>query len=238
MKLDILAFGAHPDDVELGAGGTLAKHVRLGYKIGIIDLTRGEMGTRGTPEIRDEEAQKAGEILGCTVRENLGMRDGYLVNDEASQLEVIKAIRKYKPSIVLCNAPRDRHPDHGVASDIVVQACFKAGFSKLKTTLNSNEQGPWRPKVLYKYIQFYDLKPDFIVDITGFMALKIESILAHPSQFYNPDSNEPETVIASKSFFESIEARARENGRVIYAEYGEGFLIERVIGVDDLFAVK
>ncbi len=234
MKLDILAFGAHPDDVELGAGGTLAKQQNNGAKIGIIDLTRGEMGTRGTPEIRAEEAHKAAEILGCSVRENLCLRDGFLTNDERSQLAIIESIRKYKPEIILINAPHDRHPDHGVASDLLVQASFKSGFTKFKTELDGKTQEPWRPKVLYKYIQFYDLKPDFVVDITGFMNVKMESILAHASQFYNPKSEEPETVIASKSFLESIESRAREYGRTIYATHGEGFIVERVIGVDDL----
>ena len=238
MKLDILAFGAHPDDVELGAGGTLAKQQKLGYKTGIVDLTRGEMGTRGTPEIRDAEARKAADILGCAVRENLGLRDGFLVNDEASQTAVIKIIRKYQPDVILINAPRDRHPDHGVASELLVQASFKAGFTKLETELDGKKQSAWRPKVLYKYIQFYDLKPDFVVDITGFMPQKMESILAHSSQFYNPNSEEPETVIASKNFLESLEARAQEYGRSIYAQHGEGFIVERVVGVEELMKLR
>jgi len=238
MKLDILAFGAHPDDVELGAGGTLAKHAKQGAKTGIIDLTRGEMGTRGTPEIRDEEAKNAAKILGCVVRENLKMRDGFLVNDEASQLEIIKIIRKYRPEIILINAPRDRHPDHGVASEMVLQASFKSGFTKLETKLDGQKQNAWRPKVAYKYIQFYDIRPDFVIDISGFMDQKMESIVAHSSQFYNPNSTEPETVIASKSFFESLEARSREYGRSIYAEHGEGFLVDRMIGAEDLMKMR
>jgi bacillithiol biosynthesis deacetylase BshB1 len=238
MKLDILAFGAHPDDVELGAGGTLAKHAKQGAKTGIIDLTRGEMGTRGTPEIRDDEAKIAAKILGCAVRENLKMRDGFLVNDEASQLQIVKIIRKYQPEIILINAPRDRHPDHGVASEMVLQASFKSGFAKLETELDGQKQNAWRPKVIYKYIQFYDLKPDFIVDISGFHDKKMESVLAHSSQFYNPNSTEPDTVIASKSFFESLEARSREYGRGIYVEHGEGFLVDRIIGAENLFSIK
>jgi len=238
MTLDILAFGAHPDDVELGAGGTLAKHAKQGQKVGIVDLTRGEMGTRGTPEIRDEEAKNAAKILGCAIRENLKMRDGFLTNDEASQLEIVKVIRKYKPEIILINAPRDRHPDHGVASEMVLQASFKSGFVKLETELDGVIQKAWRPKVVYKYIQFYDFKPDFVVDISGFHDQKMESILAHASQFYNPNSTEPETVIASKSFFKSLESRAREYGRGIYAEHGEGFLVDRMIGAEDLFSIK
>jgi bacillithiol biosynthesis deacetylase BshB1 len=238
MKLDILAFGAHPDDVELGAGGILAKHAALGYKTGIIDLTLGEMGTRGTPELRQREAKKAAAILNCAVRENLEMRDGFLQNDEKSQLLVIQAIRKFKPDIVLCTAPTDRHPDHGAAAKLVVDAAFKSGLHKLETTYSDQQQAPWRPRALYHYIQFHALQPDFIVDISGFGDQKMNAIKAHGSQFYDPHSNEPETVIASKYFFESIESRAREYGRQIYAELGEGLLTNNVIGVNDLFKIK
>ena len=238
MKLDILAFGAHPDDVELGAGATLAKHAAQGYKTGIIDLTFGEMGTRGTPEIRLEEANVAAKILGCSIRENLGLRDGFLVNDENSQLEVIKMIRKYQPDIVICNAPKDRHPDHGIASSLVVESCFKAGLRKLVTELDGLEQEAWRPKSIFHYLQYYALDPDLIVDTTNFYGKKEESILAHKSQFYNPDSKEPETVIASKGFIDSIEGRSREYGRLIYKEHGEGFISEEVIKVDDLTKLK
>ena len=239
MKLDILAFGAHPDDVELGVGGVLAKHASMGHKTGIIDLTLGEMGTRGTPEIRLAEAHKAAEILGCVIRENLALRDGFIRNTEENQELVIKAIRKYKPEIVLCNAPTDRHPDHGHASQLVVEASFLSGLRKLETVDEHGAlQAPWRPKRVYHYIQFDSLKPDFIMDITGFMHQKMESIKAHASQFYDPNSGEPETVISSKYFFESIEGRAREFGRNIYAEFGEGLITEEMLGVSDLFALK
>lgn len=238
MKLDILAFGAHPDDVELGAGGILAKHAAKGYLTGIIDLTEGEMGTRGTPDIRREESRQAAQILKCSMRENLKMRDGFIVNDEASQLQVIQTIRKYQPEIVLCNAPSDRHPDHGVAAKLVADAAFKAGLRKLETTVDGEEQEAWRPKVLYHYIQFHPLTPDLIVDISGYSEKKMQSIKAHASQFYDPNSDEPETVIASKYFFDSIEARSREYGRTIYAEYGEGLLVNNTIGVDNLFEIK
>lgn len=234
MKLNILAFGAHPDDVELGAGGTLAKHAALGYKTGIVDLTAGEMGTRGTPEIRKNEAKNAADILGCSVREILDFRDGFFLNDEYHQLEIIKRIRKYQPEIVLCNAPSDRHPDHGRASELVSTACFLAGLRKIETECDGSQQLPWRPKVVFHYIQFYALQPDLVVDITGFMPQKMESIQAHASQFFNAASNEPETIIASKSFFESLDGRAREYGRTIYKTYGEGFKVDSVIAVNNL----
>jgi len=238
MKIDILAFGAHPDDVELGAAGTLAKHAAKGHTTGIIDLTQGEMGTRGTPEVRIKEAQQAAKILGCAFRVNLNMRDGCISNTEENRLRIIEQVRKYRPEIVLCNAPTDRHPDHGHASNLVREACFLAGLGKLETTFDGEKQEPWRPKRVYHYIQFFPLNPDFIVDVSGFYDQKLASIKAHESQFYNPESNEPETVIASKYFFDSIEGRSREYGRSIYAEHGEGFVTTEKIGVDDLFSVK
>ena len=238
MKIDILAFGAHPDDVELGAAGTLAKHAAKGHTTAIIDLTLGEMGTRGTSEIRWQEAQDAAKILGCAFRENLHLRDGFIRNDEASQLAVIQAIRKYKPEVVLCNAPSDRHPDHGHASALVLEACFLAGLRKLESSLEDVKQEPWRPKKVYHYIQFLPLQPSFIVDITGYYDQKIASIKAHASQFYNPESDEPETVIASKYFFDSIEGRSREYGRSIYVEHGEGFISKESIAIDNLFSLK
>lgn len=239
MKLDILAFGAHPDDVELGAGGLLAKHASMGHKTGIIDLTHGEMGTRGTPEIRLEEAQNAARILNCAVRENLGLRDGFIRNTEENQKVVINAIRKYKPEIVICNASTDRHPDHGHASQLVVESCFLSGLRKLLTMdADGNAQDAWRPKRVYHYIQFDSLQPNFVVDISGFMDQKMASIKAHTSQFYDPNSEEPETVISSRYFFESIEGRTREFGRTIYSEFGEGFISEELLGISDLFALK
>lgn len=234
MKLDILAFGAHPDDVELGAGGTLAKHVALGYNVGIIDLTQGEMGTRGTPEIRLNEADHAAEILGCAMRTNLGLRDGFITNNEASQLKVIRAIRKYQPDIVLCTAPSDRHPDHGNAATLVKESVFKAGLKKLTTIEGTADQENWRPKRLYHYIQYHALQPDFVVDISDHFEVKLSSIKAHQSQFFNPHSKEPETVIASRDFIDSIESRAVEYGRIIYAKFGEGFISAEMKKVNDL----
>lgn len=234
MKLDILAFGAHPDDVELGCGGTIAKEVALGKKVGIVDLTRGELGTRGTAEIRDTEAAKAAKILGIQIRENLRMRDGFFLNDEAHQLEVIKMIRKYQPKIVLCNAVDDRHIDHAKASKLVSDACFLSGLPKIKTQLNGEEQQAWRPQAVYHYIQWKNLKPDFVVDITGYNETKVQAILAYSSQFYNPDSDEPETPIASKNFQESLEYRAKDLGRLVGVEFAEGFTTERYLAVSNL----
>ena len=234
MKLDILAFGAHPDDVELGCGGTIAKEISLGKKVGIIDLTRGELGTRGTKDIRDAEAKKAAEILGVLFRENLNMRDGFFVNDEKHQLEIIKMIRKYQPEIVLCNAVDDRHIDHGKGSKLVSDACFLSGLVKIETSLDGNKQDSWRPKIVYHYIQWYSAKPDFVVDVTGFMDKRIASIMAYSSQFYEPKSNEPETVIASKNFLDSIEYRLQDFGRLVDVDYAEGFTVERPVAVNSL----
>ncbi len=234
MKLDILVFGAHPDDAELGAGGTIAKEVSKGKKIGIVDLTRGELGTRGSAEIRDKEAAAAGEILQIQVRENLKFRDGFFVNDEAHQLEVIKMVRKYQPEIVLCNAIDDRHIDHGKGSKLVSDACFLSGLIKIETEVMGVVQEPWRPKLVYHYIQWKNLVPDFVVDITGFMDKKTEAILAYSSQFHDPDSEEPETPISSKTFIESVRYRAQDMGRLIGKDYAEGFTVERMIAVDFL----
>ncbi|NVK28747.1 MAG: bacillithiol biosynthesis deacetylase BshB1 [Flavobacteriia bacterium] len=234
MKLDILAFGAHPDDVELGAGGTLAKAVDLGKKVGIVDLTKGDLGTRGTPEIRLMEAQNAAAVLGVHVRENLGFRDGFFKNDEEHQREVIRIIRKYRPDVVICNAPRDRHPDHGRASELVVESNFYAGLRMISTTDNGEEQEAWRPKRVYHYIQFLDLPADFSVDVSGYVEKKMQSIHAHASQFYDPNSNEPKTVISSKQFHDSISGRMVEWGRIIGAEHAEGFIVDRTIGVNEI----
>lgn len=234
MKLDILAFGAHPDDVELGAGGILASHAKMGKKVGIVDLTRGEMGTRGTPEIRDQEALDAAKVLGCAIRENLGMPDGQVPTHHQAQLMVAKLIRKYQPEIVLMNAPTDRHPDHGRASILVEEACFLAGLHKIKYEGEANQWPPYRPKQMYKYLQFYNLQPDVVVDISEVFEEKMESILAHSSQFYNPESNEPQTVIASKDFLESVKARAKDWGRIIGTAYAEPLMSVRHIGTKDL----
>ena len=234
MKLDILAFGAHPDDVELGCGGTLAKEVSMGKKVGIIDLTRGELGTRGSATIRDQEANEAAKILGVPVRENLNMRDGFFINDEAHQLEVIKTIRKYKPEIVICNAVDDRHIDHSKGSKLVSDACFLSGLIKIETEYQGEKQKAWRPKLVYHYMQWKNSIPDFVVDISGFNEKRVLSILAYSSQFYDPNSNEPETVIATKNFLESLSYRAQDLGRIIGVDYAEGFTVERYLAVDTL----
>lgn len=234
MKLDILAFGAHPDDIELSCGATIAKEISLGKKVGIVDLTRGELGTRGSAELRDEEAAEAANILGIQVRENLRFRDGFFANDEAHQLEVIKMIRKYRPKIVLANAVEDRHIDHARASKLVSDACFLSGLRRIETTLDNEKQVAWRPEVVYHYIQWKDLKPDFVVDVTGFMDVKVASVMAYGSQFYDPNSTEPVTPIATKNFKESIYYRAADLGRLINTEYGEGFTVERYLAVNSL----
>ncbi|MCL9770929.1 bacillithiol biosynthesis deacetylase BshB1 [Flavobacterium sp. HXWNR69] len=238
MKLDILAFGAHPDDVELGCSGTIAKEVSLGKKVGIIDLTRGELGTRGSVEIRNSESAKASEILGVVLRENLDMRDGFFVNDEAHQMKIIEMIRKYQPEIVLCNAITDRHIDHGKGSKLVSDACFLSGLRQIKTELNGEAQEAWRPKVVYHYIQWQNIEPDFVVDISEFMDKKMESVLAYSSQFYDPKSNEPVTPITSKNFLDSINYRAQDLGRLVGVDYAEGFTTERYLAVNSLGDLK
>lgn len=234
MKLDILAFGAHPDDVELGCGGTLAKEITLGKKVGIIDLTRGELGTRGSVAIRNQESAAAAKILGVSVRENLDMRDGFFVNDEAHQLKIIEMIRKYQPDIVICNAIEDRHIDHGKGSKLVSDACFLSGLMKIETVHSGENQKAWRPKLVYHYIQWKNITPDFVVDITGYNEKRIEAILAYSSQFYNPNSDEPMTPITSKNFLESLNYRVQDFGRLIGTEYAEGFTVERYLGVNSL----
>ncbi len=235
IKLDILAFGAHPDDVEISCSGTIAKEISLGKTVGIIDLTRGEFGTRGSKEIRDEESKKAAQILGVNIRENLNFRDVFFVNDEKHQLEIIKKIRKYRPEIVLCNAIDDRHIDHGKGSKLVSDACFLSGLAKIETEVDNKKQDFWRPKFVYHYIQWKNIEPDFLVDITGFLDKKIESILAYSSQFYNPNSEEPETPIATKNFLESIHYRSKDFGRIIGTDCAEGFTVERYLAVKSLF---
>ncbi len=234
MKLDILAFGAHPDDVELGCAGTILKEISLGKTVGIIDLTRGELGTRGSAEIRDNEANAAAKILGVSVRENLNMRDGFFVNDEVHQMEVIKMIRKYKPEIVLCNAIDDRHIDHAKGSKLVSDACFLSGLLRIETSTDKGKQEAWRPKLVYHYIQWKNIVPDFVVDITGFTEKKAESIMAYRSQFYDANSKEPESPITSKNFLQSVNYRAQDLGRLIGTDYAEGFTVERCLAVSSL----
>ncbi|MCL6273579.1 bacillithiol biosynthesis deacetylase BshB1 [Muricauda sp. 2012CJ35-5] len=239
MKLDILVFGAHPDDAELGAGGTIAKEISRGKKVGIVDLTRGELGTRGSADIRDSEAAAAAKILGVTVRENLQFADGFFVNDKSHQLEVIKMIRKYQPDIVLCNAVDDRHIDHPKGSQLVSDSCFLSGLIKIDTKAEGDEQwqDPWRPRAVYHFIQWKNLEPDFVVDVTGFIERKNEAILAYSSQFFDPNSDEPETPISSKNFIDSVTYRARDLGRMVGVEYAEGFNVERFAAVDNLDAL-
>jgi bacillithiol biosynthesis deacetylase BshB1 len=234
MKLDILAFGAHPDDVELGCGATIAKEISLGKKVGIVDLTRGELGTRGSADLRDLEAEKAGAILGVSVRENLGFSDGFFTNDKKHQLEIIKMIRKFQPEIVLCNAIDDRHIDHPKGSSLVSDACFLSGLLKIDTKIEGKQQEKWRPKQVYHYIQWKNIEPSFVVDVTGFIDKKTKAVVAYSSQFYDPKSNEPETPITSKNFIDSIHYRAKDLGRLIGVEYAEGFTTERYVAVENL----
>jgi len=238
MKLDILAIGAHPDDVELGCGATIAKEISAGKKIGILDLTRGELGTRGSAEIRDIEANNAAKLLGVSIRENLAFADGFFVNDKEHQLKIIKIIRKYKPEIVLCNAIDDRHIDHPKGSQLVSESCFLSGLLKVETVFEGKQQQAWRPKQVYHYIQWKNIEPDFVVDVTGFIEAKVEAVKAYSSQFYNPSSNEPSSPISSKNFLESIIYRAQDLGRLVGVEHAEGFNTERYVAVksfDNLF---
>ncbi|MBQ0118048.1 MAG: bacillithiol biosynthesis deacetylase BshB1, partial [Flavobacterium sp.] len=228
------AFGAHPDDVELGCGATLAKEISLGKKVGIVDLTRGELGTRGSAEIRDQEARAAAEILGVHARENLAFRDGFFTNDEAHQMEIIKMIRKYQPEIVLCNAVADRHIDHAKGSKLVSDACFLSGLRRIETQYNGQSQTHWRPKLVYHYIQWQNITPDFVVDVSGFMDQKVKSVLAYSSQFYDPNSKEPVSPITSKNFLDSITYRAQDLGRIINTDFAEGFTTERYLAINSL----
>lgn len=236
MKVDILAIGVHPDDVELCASGTILKHLDLGYTVAICDLTQGELGTRGSGPLRLQEAEKAKQILGISHRENLGMADGFFQHNEENIKKVAKVIRKYKPEIVLANAVTDRHPDHGRASKLISDACFYAGLVKIETRDDEGLiQSAWRPKAVYHYIQDRNLKADFVVDITQYLDKKIESIMAYSSQFFDPESKEPETPISSKAFIDYMKAKNRAYGRDIGAEYAEAFTVERNMGVKNLF---
>ena len=229
MKLDILAIGAHPDDVELGCGGTLAKEIKNGKIVGILDLTKGELGTRGTDETRRTEANDAKNILGVAVRENLGIPDGFFLNDKENQLKIVEIIRKYQPEIILSNAPNDRHPDHGKGSDLVNTAIFLSGLPKIENGLAA-----WRPKKHFHYIQWLPLEPHFVLDITGFIDVKVDACLAYKTQFFDPNSDEPQTPISSKNFTDSIRYRAYDLGRLIGTEAGEGFISRSYIGVNNL----
>lgn len=239
MKLDILVIGAHPDDAELGAGATIALEIAAGKKVGVIDLTRGELGTRGTADTRDTEATEAAQILGLAVRENMEFADGFFKNDKEHQLALIRQIRKYRPEVVLCNAIDDRHIDHAKGSQLASDACFLSGLLKIDTQLDGSDtwQEPWRPKRVYHYIQWKNLDPDFLVDVSAFMDKKMEAIKAYRTQFHDPESKEPETPISSKNFLDSVLYRARDMGRLIGVDYAEGFTVERplaVTGLDNL----
>jgi bacillithiol biosynthesis deacetylase BshB1 len=238
MKLDILVIAAHPDDAELACSGTIASQIAKGYKVGILDLTKGEMGTRGTPELRMKESEESSRILSISARENIGFKDIFFKDDDPHRLEIIKIIRKYQPEIVLANAVSDRHPDHGKGGAVASNACFMSGLRKIETTLDGIVQDPWRPKYVYHYIQNNYIKPDFVVDITDFWETKIESIKAFKSQFYDPNNKEPASFISSAEFLDFIEARAREFGHSIMVKYGEGFTVERNLGITDLFDLK
>ena len=236
MKLDILVVAAHPDDAELGCGGTIAKHASQGYKVGIVDLTQGELGTRGSVESRRQEAQDASKILGVVLRENLKLRDGFFRNDEDHQLKLIQAIREYRPEIVLANAIYDRHTDHAKGANLSYDASFLAGLAKIRThNLDGTEQEPWRPKQIYHFIQSIFVEPDFIVDISDYWDHKIRAIQAFKTQFFDPTSKEPETYISKPGFLKMVESRAVEFGHAIGTPYGEGYTVRRYPGVKSLF---
>jgi bacillithiol biosynthesis deacetylase BshB1 len=238
MKLDILAFGVHPDDVELSCAGTLMRHIAQGKKVGIIDLTQGELGSRGTAQTRMEEANAASVVMGVSVRDNLKMADGFFEVNEENKRAIIQQIRKYRPEIVLCNAVSDRHPDHGRASKLVSEACFLSGLVKVETELDGQLQLAYRPKVVYHYIQDVYIKPDFVVDVTEFVDRKIEAIKAYKTQFYDPNSKEPLTPISGKEFFDFVKGRMMQFGRPIGVEFAEGFTVEREPGVNNLFDLR
>ncbi len=234
MKLDVLAIGVHPDDVELSCAGVLLVEKKNGKKTGIVDLTQGELGTRGTADTRREEAEKAGTILGVDIRENLGLADGFFQNDRHSQLKIIEAIRKYQPDIILCNAPEDRHPDHGRSARLVADATFLSGLVKIETMSGGFLQKAWRPKYVLHYIQDRFLTPNFVVDITDVFETKLESIKAYATQFHNPGLNGPETYISTPDFLDSVIYRSKMLGKMIGVKYAEGFISEKMIGIKSL----
>lgn len=238
MKLDLLVLAVHPDDAELGCSGTIIKHIAQGKKVGIVDFTKGELGTRGTIETRAEESKNASAIMGIHARENIGIRDGFFKNDEEHQLQVVQMIRKYQPEIILTNALYDRHPDHGRASDLANDAIFLSGLRKIETIVDGIVQEPWRPRLTLQYIQDTYIKPDIIIDISEQMEQKIAAIRAFKTQFDSPSEDEPQTYISSPGFLQSVIARAREMGKNIGAEYGEGFTSRKLLGVDSLFDLR
>ena len=237
-KIDILAIGAHPDDIEIGAGGTLIKHVKMGFKVGLLDLTLGELGTRGDVETRLKEAEVSKDILGAEFRENLALKDGFIRDDEDSILKLVAIIRQYRPKIILCNAIKDRHPDHGSAANLVNKASFTAGLAKITTNHKGNSQAAFRPNAVYHFIQDRWIDPDFIVDISSEFEDKMKTITSFKSQFYNPESDEPDTPISSKEFLSSIKSKAILWGRTISSTYGEGFTKSRALGVNNILDLK
>jgi bacillithiol biosynthesis deacetylase BshB1 len=238
MKVDILAFAAHPDDIELAASGTILKHIALGYKVAIIDLTKGELGSRGTAETRQEESEISSKILGISDRKNLDLGDGFFTHSQENLLKIVEQIRHFQPQIVLANAPNDRHPDHGKGSKLVADGCFLAGLLKIETTYDGEKQLPHRPKTTLFYIQDRYLKPDLIIDVTQFVDKKIECIKAFKTQFFDPESKEPNTPISGPEFMDFIKARLSDMGRTIGVKYGEGFITERTLGVDSFFDLR
>lgn len=242
MKVDILAIGVHPDDVELSCAGTLLAHQAQGHTVAVVDLTRGELGTRGTATTRKIESAAAAKILGVQDRKNLEMADGFFANDEAHQRQLIAAIRHYQPEIILANAIRDRHPDHGRAAQLIHDAAFYSGLRKIETTWEGVAQAAWRPRAVYHYLQDYWIKPDVVVDVTPFVETKMEAIQAYSTQFYRPgaedDNDEPATPISSKDFYEFLYARMRQAGRLIGATYGEAFTTARPVGVENLLTLR
>jgi bacillithiol biosynthesis deacetylase BshB1 len=237
MKLDILAFGVHPDDVELGCAGTIMAAIDQGKKVGIVDLTRGELGTRGTPTTRTQEAAAAAKIMGVDVRENLDMADGFFANDEAHQRKIIALIRKYQPDIILANAPEDRHPDHGRSAKLVSDAAFLSGLRKIETVHDGASQQAWRPAYTFHYIQDRFIQPSFVIDITKYMDRKIEAVLAYGTQFNCADTSEPQTYISSPQFLETVKARALMLGKRIGVGYAEGYITEKIIGFSNFDAI-
>jgi bacillithiol biosynthesis deacetylase BshB1 len=237
MKLDILAFGVHPDDVELGCAGTIMAAIDQGKKVGIVDLTRGELGTRGTPTTRTQEAAAAAKIMGVDVRENLDMADGFFTNDEAHQRKIIALIRKYQPDIILANAPEDRHPDHGRSAKLVSDAAFLSGLRKVETIHEGITQNAWRPAYTFHYIQDRFIQPSFVIDITAYMERKMEAVLAYGTQFTNADTSEPQTYISSPQFLETVKARALMLGKRIGVGYAEGYITEKIIGFSNFDAI-
>ena len=238
IKLDILAIGAHPDDVELGCAGTIAKEISNGKKVGIVDLTRGELGTRGDAQPRDSESNNAAKLLGVEFRENLDFSDCFFTNDREHQMKLVEIIRKYKPDIVICNAIQDRHIDHSKAARLVGDACFLSGLKKISTTNDSVSQDPWRPVNVYHYIQWNINKPDFVVDISGFIKNKLDAVMCYKSQFYDPNDGSEDTPISTKNFLDSIEYRARDLGRLTGVEYAEGFNTLRIPIIDNISDLK